>query len=72
VLQGHVALRGNAYSQIITNPRGEIAELLPIHPDRVRIELLRSGEFRYRVTRPIWRRNHPAAWGRLASAGFVF
>jgi HK97 family phage portal protein len=50
MLQGHLALRGNAYCQIITNPRGEIVELVPIHPDRVRMDLLRSGEFRYRVT----------------------
>jgi HK97 family phage portal protein len=50
MLQGHLALRGNAYNQIITNPRGEIIELVPIHPDRVRVELLRSGQFRYRVT----------------------
>jgi HK97 family phage portal protein len=50
MLQGHLALRGNAYSQIITNPRGEIIELMPIHPDRVKIELLPSGEYRYRVT----------------------
>ena len=50
MLQGHLVLRGNAYNQIITNPRGEIVELVPIHPDRVKIELLRSGEYRYRVT----------------------
>ncbi len=50
MLQGHLVLRGNAYNQIITNPRGEIVELVPIHPDRVRIEVLRSGEYRYRVT----------------------
>ena len=50
MLQGHMALRGNAYNQIITNPRGEIIELMPIHPDRVKIELLPSGEYRYRVT----------------------
>jgi HK97 family phage portal protein len=50
MLQGHLALRGNAYNQIITNPRGEIMELMPIHPDRVKIELLPSGEYRYRVT----------------------
>ena len=50
MLQGHLALRGNAYCQIITNPRGEITELLPIHPDRVRVEVMRSGEFRYRIT----------------------
>ena len=50
MLQGHMALRGNAYNQIITNPRGEIIEFMPIHPDRVKIELLPSGEYRYRVT----------------------
>jgi HK97 family phage portal protein len=50
MLQGHLALRGNAYNQIITNTRGEIIELMPIHPDRVKIELLPSGEYRYRVT----------------------
>jgi HK97 family phage portal protein len=50
MLQGHLALRGNAYNQIVTNPRGEIIELVPIHPDRIRIEILTSGEYRYRVT----------------------
>ena len=50
MLQGHLALRGNAYNQIITNARGEIIELMPIHPDRVKIELLASGEYRDRVT----------------------
>jgi HK97 family phage portal protein len=50
MLQGHLALRGNAYNQIITNARGEIVELIPIHPDRMRIELLPSGEYRYRAT----------------------
>jgi len=50
MLQGHLALRGNAFNQIVSNPRGEIVELVPIHPDRVRIEVLRSGEYRYRIT----------------------
>jgi phage portal protein BeeE len=51
MLQGHVALRGNAYCQIITNPRGEIAELLPDPPGPgARLNCCRSGEFRYRVT----------------------
>ena len=50
MLQGHLVLRGNAYNQIISNPQGEIIELMPIHPDRVKIELLPSGEYRYRVT----------------------
>jgi HK97 family phage portal protein len=50
MLQGHLALRGNAYNQIITNPKGEVVELMPLHPDRVRLELLQSGEYRYRFT----------------------
>ena len=50
MLQGHLVLRGNAYCQIVTNARGEIDELLPIHPDRIRIDVLPSGDYRYRVT----------------------
>jgi len=50
MLQGHLALRGNAYNQIITNAKGEVVELMPLHPDRIRLELLPSGEYRYRFT----------------------
>lgn len=48
MLQGHLALRGNAYCQIIDNSAGQIEELLPLHPDRVRVEVLANGEIRYR------------------------
>jgi HK97 family phage portal protein len=47
--QGHLALRGNAFCQILANGRGEITELIPIHPDRVRMELLTEGDYRYRI-----------------------
>jgi len=50
MLQGHLALRGNAYNRIVDNGRGEILELVPIHPDRIRMELTPSGDYRYRVT----------------------
>jgi HK97 family phage portal protein len=50
MLQGHLALRGNAYNQILSNARGEITQLLPIHPDRIRMELTAGGDYRYRVT----------------------
>jgi HK97 family phage portal protein len=50
MLQGHMALRGNAYNQIITNAIGEIVELMPLHPDQIRMEVLPSGEYRYRFT----------------------
>ena len=49
MLQGHLALRGNAFCQILANGRGEITELIPIHPDRVRMELLTEGDYRYRI-----------------------
>ena len=50
MLQGHLVLRGNAYNRIVSNARGEITQLSPIHPDRIRMELLPSGDYRYRVT----------------------
>lgn len=46
MLQGHLALRGNAYCQITANGAGEIVELLPLHPDRMQIELT-DGGYRY-------------------------
>lgn len=59
LMQSHVALRGNAYSEIISGPRGVVDQLIPRHPDRVKIEKLVNGSFRYQVknddgtTRPL-------------------
>lgn len=50
MLMGHLALRGNAFCQIVGNGRGEIVELLPLHPDRMRVEVLPSGNYRYLYT----------------------
>jgi HK97 family phage portal protein len=50
MLQGHMALRGNAYNRIVANSQGEITELVPIHPDRIKMELTPAGDYRYRVT----------------------
>jgi HK97 family phage portal protein len=35
MMTGHVALRGNAYAKIIPAPANPVAELIPLHPDRV-------------------------------------
>ena len=43
----HLSLRGNAYSEIITNGSGKIERLEPIHPDRVDVERLSNGRLRY-------------------------
>jgi len=50
MLQGHIELRGNAYNEIYANSRGGIDELIPRHPDRVRVEVTADGDYRYRVT----------------------
>lgn len=52
-MQGHLALRGNAYAQIVPGPRGAVDQLLPIHPDRVRIERQASGDLLYKVSMPM-------------------
>jgi HK97 family phage portal protein len=49
MLMGHLALRGNSYCRIIGNPRGEVTDLIPLHPDRIRTEVLDDdGTYRYR------------------------
>lgn len=48
MLMGHLALRGNAYCQITANNAGVITELLPLHPDRMVVEMLPNGSHRYR------------------------
>lgn len=51
MVQGHLALRGNAFNQITANSRGEITELLPLHPDRMTIEMIEgSNDYRYVYT----------------------
>ncbi len=52
MMAGHLALRGNAYNQIVTDGRGNITALMPLHPDRIRILLGASGDYRYQYTDP--------------------
>lgn len=44
MMEGHVCLRGNAYSQIVTNAAGVIEQLLPLHPDRTK-PLQENGQY---------------------------
>ncbi len=50
MLQGHIALRGNAYNRIIDDRRGDIAELVPIHPDRIRLLIKDDGDYAWEYT----------------------
>jgi HK97 family phage portal protein len=49
MMMGHLALRGNAFNEIVADGAGEILQLIPLHPDRVKMELLDNGSFRYTV-----------------------
>lgn len=51
MLQMHLSLRGNAYAEIISGPRGFADRLEPIHPDRMnKVERLDDGTLRYTFT----------------------
>jgi HK97 family phage portal protein len=53
-MQSHVELRGNAYAEKIPGPRGPVDQLIPMHPDRVTVEVLKdSGRLRYIYNDPL-------------------
>jgi HK97 family phage portal protein len=37
MVQGHLALRGNAFNRIVSGRGGKIKALIPLHPDRIQI-----------------------------------
>ena len=47
MMQGHLALRGNAYAQIVPGPRGAVDQLIPLHPDRMQVFRLDNGRIGY-------------------------
>ena len=49
MMMGHLALRGNAFAQIVSNRKGEVTDLHPIHPDLVTIEMLSNTNWRYKI-----------------------
>ena len=55
MLQGHVELRGNGYAELLTDSRGVVGEMVPMHPDRVTVEVLDNGRLRYRYNDPLTR-----------------
>ena len=50
MMTGHLALRGNAYNEIIPGPRGAVDQLIPLNPDRIKIEQLETGRLVYEFT----------------------
>jgi HK97 family phage portal protein len=50
MMQGHLELRGNAFAEIVSGNGRAIDQLIPLHPDRVRVFRLPDGHLRYEVT----------------------
>lgn len=46
---GHLALRGNWYSKILPGLRGFADQLVPVHPDLVRVGRLPTGRLQYTI-----------------------
>jgi HK97 family phage portal protein len=53
MMQGHLELRGNAYSEILSSSKRAVDQLVPMHPDRVHPEQLQTGRIRYRYNDPL-------------------
>lgn len=49
MMQAHIELRGNAYSYISRNARGDIESLIPLHPDRVLPVMTEDGGLFYQI-----------------------
>lgn len=50
MLQTHLELRGNAYAIKVSGNGRAIDQLIPLHPDRVRVYLMPNNKLRYEVT----------------------
>lgn len=48
MMQAHLDLRGNCYARIVYTGAGRVDMLVPMHPDRMAVEVLPSGLPRYR------------------------
>ncbi|SFJ54504.1 phage portal protein [Aerobium aerolatum] len=55
MLQAHLLLRGNAYAMIVCS-RGQVQELIPLHPDRVEVKQRDDLALEYLYTRQDGRR----------------
>ena len=52
MMMTHLCLRGNAYNQIVPGLRGGVEQLIPLHPDRIKVELLPSAQRIYKYNQP--------------------
>lgn len=64
-LTAHLALRGNGMARIFSNAKGEVTDLIPLHPDMTTIEMLGETNWRYRY-------RHSDGTESILSRGQVF
>lgn len=50
MIQAHLCLRGNAFNELTIDGNGQITDLVPIHPDRIKAQQLTNGDYCYLVT----------------------
>ena len=50
LMQAHLELRGNAFSRKYFGQDGSVVELVPMNPDRMEIEDIPGGDWRYKYT----------------------
>jgi len=50
MMSAHLCLRGNAYALINRNAKGQILELIPLHPDQVSVQMQTDYRLRYACT----------------------
>jgi HK97 family phage portal protein len=49
-MTAHMLLRGNAFARIVRGGDGQVRQLVPLHPDRVRVLELENGRIGFEVT----------------------
>lgn len=70
LMQGHASLLGNGYSEIVYDGAGRVDMLLPLNPQRTRVEVLANGMPRYITSDGAGRERTLVAGEVLHLAGF--
>lgn len=71
LMQGHAALLGNGYSEIVYSGAGRVDMLVPLHPQRTAVEVLPTGTPRYRTRDEAGRERVLVAGQVLHLSGFT-
>jgi HK97 family phage portal protein len=71
-MQGHLAVWGNAYAQIVFDNAGRRRQLWPLRPDRMEVKRNAEGELEYHYTRENSTKRVFAWWEIMHLAGLGF